>query len=142
MTTYAHNLPPSPRGKRYAFSSSPDVCVEFRTPPGAGSRKIKGLDTIRTTLLDHVGPMDTTHMTSNIRVNHKEGEETASLTCYTLAQHCPPGRGKEPDGPKYLAAGEYVMDLVFDKSDRLWKIQEWVLDIIWSQGDQSVMERS
>ncbi|KAJ5815221.1 hypothetical protein N7474_006998 [Penicillium riverlandense] len=163
MTTYIHNLPSLTTREAIidaldraiigfdrhdvpifnsAFSSSPDVSMGFRYLPGEEPREFKGLDTIRAALLDHVGPMDTTHMTSNIRVNHKEGEETASMTCYTLAQHCPPGRGKEPDGPKYLAAGEYEMDLVFDKADGLWKIQKWVLDIIWTQGDHSVMARS
>lgn len=125
-----------------AFSTSPDVSLEFRTAPGEEPREYKGLDTIRTALLDHVGPMDTTHMTSNVRVNYKEGEETASMTCYILAQHCPPGRGKEPDGPKYLVAGEYEINLVFDKADGLWKVQKGVLDAIWTQGDRSVMARS
>lgn len=80
-------------------------------------------------------------MLSNIRVDVKEGADTASLVAYALAQHCPPGRGKEPDGPKYLTGGEYWIDLVRDESDGLWKIKKWVLDIVWRQGDASVMQR-
>jgi SnoaL-like domain len=102
---------------------------------------INGLDTVRKQFLDLVGPMDTTHMLSNIRVDVKEGASTASLNAYALAQHCPPGRGNEPNGPKFLAASEYFIDVVKDKSDGTWKIEKWVMKIIWSQGDASVMQR-
>ena len=105
------------------------------------TKVINGLSTIRAQVLDHVGLMDTTHMISNIRVDVKDGADTASLTAYALAQHCPPGRGKEPDGPKYLVAGEYSIDLVKDEKAQLWKIKKWGLEVIWRQGDASVMQR-
>jgi hypothetical protein len=104
-------------------------------------RIINGLSTIRTQVLDHVGPMDTTHMISNVRVDVKDGADTASLTAYALAQHCPPGKGKEPDAPKYLVGGEYWIDLMRDEGDGLWKIKKWVLDVVWRQGDASLMQR-
>lgn len=106
---------------------------------GAG-REINSLTALRTQVLAHVGPMDTMHMISNVRVEVKDGADTASLTAYALAQHCPPGRGKEPDAPKYLVGGEYAMDLVRDEADGLWKIKKWVFNIIWRQGDASVMQ--
>jgi hypothetical protein len=102
---------------------------------------INGLDAARAQLLDFVGPMDTTHMISNVRVDIKEKASTASLTAYALAQHCPPGRGRETGGPKYLAAGEYFVDLVKNESDGVWKIEKWEMKSIWSQGDASVMQR-
>lgn len=102
-------------------------------------RTIDGLSVLKAQVLSSVGPMDTTHMISNVRINHKEGEDTASLTAYAMAQHCPPGRGKEGDGPKYTTGGEYAIDLVKDHGDGLWKIKKWVVDIIWTQGDRSVM---
>ncbi len=83
----------------------------------------------------------TTHMLSNIRIDVKDGADTASMTAYALAQHCPPGRVKEVDAPKYLIAGEYQMELVRDDRDRLWKIRKWILHVIWKQGDSSVMGR-
>ncbi|KAJ5661714.1 uncharacterized protein N7477_009330 [Penicillium maclennaniae] len=116
-----------------------DVVLELNSGTGE-KRSINGLAALKAGVLGHVGPMDTTHMISNVRINHTEGEETASMTAYALAQHCPPGRGMEPDGPKYIAGGEYSLDLVMDHGDKLWKIKKWVLDIIWRQGDQSVME--
>ncbi|KXL51491.1 MAG: hypothetical protein FE78DRAFT_135696, partial [Acidomyces sp. 'richmondensis'] len=84
---------------------------------------------------------DTSHMISNIRVDIKDDANTASLTAYALAQHCPSGRGKEPDGPKYLVGGEYFIDLLKDEEDGMWKIKTWILEVIWRQGDRSVMQR-
>ena len=108
---------------------------------GSSGRMITSLTTARETVLAHVGPMDTTHTISNVRIDHKDGADTAQLKCYALAQHCPPGRGKEPDGPKLLVGGEYDIDLVRDEKDGLWKIKKWILDVIWRQGDASVMQR-
>ena len=100
---------------------------------------INGLSAIRTQILDHVGPMDTTHMISNIRVDVKDGADTASLAAYVLVQHCPPGTAKKADGPNYLVGGEIWIDLVRDEGNGLWKIKKWVLDIKWGQGDASVL---
>jgi hypothetical protein len=58
------------------------------------NRVIKSLSTIRVQSLDQVGPMGTMHTVSNVGVDVKPGADTASLTAYALAQHCPPGRGK------------------------------------------------
>lgn len=91
-------------------------------------------------LINFVGPLDTTHMISGIRVDLKEGALTASLTANALAQHCPPGRGLETDGPKFLAGGKYFIDLVKDNTNGLWKIKKWVLKTIWRQGEASVLE--
>jgi hypothetical protein len=70
-----------------------DVTMEIRP----GNRVVKSLSTIRAQSLDQVGPMGTMHTVSSVRVDVKPGAYTASLTAYALAQHCLPGRGKEPD---------------------------------------------
>jgi hypothetical protein len=104
---------------------------------------IHGLDAIRTQLLDVVGPMDTTHMISNVRVDLQPGENKAQLNCYALAQHCLNGEVMDGTGRKYLAASEYWVDLVKVKGQsRRWGITKWVMKIIWAQGDASVMKRS
>lgn len=101
-----------------------------------------GLDAIRTQLLDFAGPLDTMHMTSNIRVDVKDGASTASLTAYAQNQHCLPGTGADPNSPKFLAASTYSLDLVKDKKDGVWKIEKWIMKVVWTQGDNSVMQRS
>jgi hypothetical protein len=45
-------------------------------------------------ILEHVGPMDTTHTISNVRVSMKDGANTVSFTSLVLAQHALPGQGK------------------------------------------------
>ena len=115
-----------------------DVHMELRATEG--TRSISGLSKLREAFA-HVVLMDTTHTISNVRVSVQDGADTASMTCYALAQHCPRGRGAEPNGPKYMTGGEYWLDLIKDREDGLWKIRKWVLDIIWRQGDSSVMQR-
>ena len=78
-------------------------------------------------------------MISNIRVDIKDGGKEAQLNCYALAQHCLEGEGMKPDGKKYLAASEYWVDFV--KGDVGWGAEKWVMKIIWTQGDASVMQR-
>jgi hypothetical protein len=117
-----------------------DAYLELAAGPNERT-VIEGISTLKTQLFDHIGPMDTTHMVSNVRVNYKAGDSVASLTAYALAQHCPPGRGKDVDGPKFIAGSEYLVDLVLDHGDGLWKVKKWVVDIIWRQGDPSVMQR-
>jgi SnoaL-like domain len=115
--------------------------VLFSINDGSG-RIYENLTAVRTEILGLIGPMDTTHMLSNVRVDIKLGVNTASLTAYASGQHCPPGKGKESDTPKFLVGGEFFVYLVKDKSDGLWKMTKWVLDVIWTQGDASVMQRS
>ncbi|RDW63801.1 hypothetical protein BP6252_11346 [Coleophoma cylindrospora] len=104
-------------------------------------KETKGRDNIKTQIVDVVGPMVTTHTLSNIRVDIKEGSKAAAFNSYVLAQHCPPGRGEEVDGPKWLATAEYFVDLVKDESDESWKIKKWVINVVWSQGDVSIMPK-
>jgi hypothetical protein len=101
-------------------------------------RVLPNLTLIRTHILDKVGPMDTTHNLSLVRVDVKDGADTASLTATSLAQHCPPGKGRDPEGPKYTVGGQYSVDLIKDEAGE-WKVKKWVLNVIWSQGDPSVM---
>ncbi|PTB47598.1 hypothetical protein M431DRAFT_488459 [Trichoderma harzianum CBS 226.95] len=56
--------------------------------------KLIGLSDIRKNMLDSLGPLDTTHMISNIRVQVENGADAASLTAYALAQHCPAGKAE------------------------------------------------
>lgn len=100
-----------------------------------------GMKDIKSKILDFVGPLDTSHTISNIRVDFKEGSTTANLEAYALAQHCPPGKGMDPNGPKFLANSTYNISLNKDVKNGLWRIKSFSMKIIWTQGDPSVMER-
>ncbi|KAL1888030.1 hypothetical protein Sste5346_009827 [Sporothrix stenoceras] len=101
---------------------------------------LPNLSVVRKVVFDRIGPMDTTHSFTTPRVHVEEGADTAVLTAVSLAQHCPVGRGKEPDGPKYLVGGEYTVDMVKDAADGQWKIKKWILKINWAQGDNSILD--
>ncbi|KAK3301122.1 uncharacterized protein B0H64DRAFT_382665 [Chaetomium fimeti] len=100
---------------------------------------MSGLSDIRKNLFELVGPMDTTHNTTTVRVNLKDGADIATLTAVSTAQHCPPGMGRDPTGPKYTTGGEYSVDLIKDDSG-VWRIKKLVLRIVWTQGDPSVIQ--
>ena len=113
-----------------------DVSMEIHD----GNKKvIPGLSLIRTHVLHKVGPMDTTHNISMVRVNHQDGANTAILTATSMAQHAPAGTGRDPNGTKYTVGGEYSVDLIRDDGDGLWKMKKLVLNVVWSTGDPSLM---
>ena len=116
-----------------------DISFEIRVD-GQVAQSASGFSNIKKTVFALVGPMDTTHTLSNIRIDVKDGADTAHVATTAVAQHCPPGQGKVPDAPKLLVGGQYLVDVVKDKKDGLWKIKKWVLEVIWRQGDASVME--
>jgi hypothetical protein len=97
------------------------------------------LSALKSGIFARVGPLDTTHMLNNVRIDYKDGEEKASMKAYALCQHAPPGRGKQPDGPKFTTGVDYTVDVVRSQEDGLWKISKAVLEVVWTQGDHSVM---
>lgn len=112
-----------------------DVVMEIHDDK---ERVIPNLSLIRTHVLDKVGPMDTTHNISMVRVNLEDGADTATVTATSMAQHCPPGQGRDPARPKYTVGGEYSVELVKDEAG-VWKIKKLVLNVIWTTGDASLM---
>jgi hypothetical protein len=101
-------------------------------------RVLQGLSLIRATVLDRVGPMDTTHNISMVRVNYQDGADTASLTATSTAQHAASGTGRDTNGIKYTVGGEYSVDLIKDEAG-VWKIKKVVLNVVWTSGDASLM---
>jgi hypothetical protein len=105
---------------------------------GSASKTLESLSSIVTNVFDLIGPMDSTHMMTNVRVDLKEGADDATFTSFVLAQHCTAGKGKDPAAPKWLVGGSYTVALVKDAQDE-WKVKKFVVDVIWNQGDPSVM---
>jgi hypothetical protein len=112
-----------------------DVSMEIHDD---NKRVFQGLSLIRTHVLEKVGPMDTTHNISMVRVNCQDRANTASLTATSIAQHASSGMGRDPNGTKYTVGGEYSVDLIKDESG-VWKIKKLVLNVIWTSGDASLM---
>lgn len=112
-----------------------DVSMELHDD---NKRVLPNLSLIRAHVFDKVGPMDTTHNISMVRVNVKQGADTATLTATSTAVHSPPGKGRDPEGIKYTVGGEYSVELIKDETS-VWRIKKLVLNVIWTQGDVSLM---
>lgn len=119
------------------FNSALTPEIEF----DLGGNIMHGAEEVRANLFGLIGPMDTLHAISNVRVHLTDDPTKASLTAYATNQHCRPGEGLDSAAPKYTAGVMYFMDLVKDAGDNLWKIQKWTIKFCWAQGDQSVMNR-
>ena len=52
-----------------------------------GALTLKGPDQIKQFIFHFIGPPDTTHHISYVRVDVKEGDDTATLSAYAVAQH-------------------------------------------------------
>ncbi|KAK9323677.1 hypothetical protein V1517DRAFT_88767 [Lipomyces orientalis] len=100
---------------------------------------LDGLEAIHTGCYDFIAKLDTTHFITNVRVDVKDGESTASLTASVLAQHYRHKQGREPGATCLMTGGLYFVDCVKDDQDGLWKITHWKLQSIWTEGDGGVM---
>ncbi|TKA65072.1 hypothetical protein B0A55_09744 [Friedmanniomyces simplex] len=104
-----------------------------------GSMALEGMGTISAKLFGLISRLDTTHFVTNLRVDIQDGEATAHVTANFLAQHYREGQGVQPDATRYLVGGVYLIDLVKDEKDGLWKSKHWRVKPTWSEGDRSVM---
>jgi SnoaL-like domain len=106
---------------------------------GTGNNAIRGWDALREHIYNKIMPLSTTHFVTNIRVDLKDGADTASLTAHALAYHFKPEDAFKPEGKPFTSAGLYIIDLVKDNTDGLWKIKSWISKRIWSEGESSVI---
>ena len=83
-----------------------------------------------------VGPLDTSHTISNLRIT-LDGD-AATLKCYAMAQHFLPGEGPKPDKTRQaLMMNRYDADLVRDGQQ--WRISRLTIDNAWFEGDPTVL---
>jgi hypothetical protein len=83
--------------------------------------------------------MITTHITSNIRIELKDGADTASMTTHAISYHVRPEDAFKPEDTSYTAGSLYSIDLVKDSKDGLWKFQKWDIKVLWTTGDIAVL---
>ncbi|KAJ9165414.1 hypothetical protein NKR19_g415 [Coniochaeta hoffmannii] len=107
-----------------------DIYAEM---PGASAN---GVAELKAAVFDRVSKLDTTHFLSNMRVSI-ESSSTAKVTCSALAQHLRPGQGLQPATSKFTSGGLYMCDMV--KVGDLWKMKSWKANIVWVDGDYTIM---
>ena len=93
-------------------------------------------DVVVDTLIAAVGPLDTSHSITNLRVTVHG--DTATARCYAMAQHFPPGEGSRPDKTRHaLMMNRYTAELV--RCPDLWRIARLTIDNAWFEGDPTVL---
>ena len=100
---------------------------------------LDGMEAINKDLFMPLSQMDTHHTIGNVRVDIKDDGSTAYMTASALAQHHRRGEGMDPTKKGLLGGTTYLIDLVKDGDDGLWKMKKWVLKINWCDGDLSVV---
>ena len=101
--------------------------------------KTEGLKAIKDQIFYPIGPMDTTHMISNVRLL-SETEHEATMSAYALAYHYRTGQGMKADADKYVSGVQYHLNLI--KEGELWKVKEWTMHITWVDGNPEVMKNT
>ena len=87
-------------------------------------------------LIPAVGPVDTSHAVSNVRITI-EGD-TATVKCYAMAQHFAPGDGPKPDRTRHaLMMNRYDAEAVRD--GETWRMSKLVIDNAWFEGDPDIL---
>jgi hypothetical protein len=93
-------------------------------------------ETIVGALIGSVGPLDTSHSVTNVRIE-LDGD-SAELRCYAQAQHYLPGEGPNPAATRHaLMMNRYHAQLVRD--GRQWRIRRLTIDSAWFEGDPTVL---
>lgn len=98
---------------------------------------MEGMEMIRSKCYEVISKLDTTHFITNIRVDLKEGELTASLTASALAQHYRQGQGMIPGATHLLVGSRYSVDLISDGA--FWRMKYCKIHLIWAEGDWDVI---
>jgi len=104
----------------------------------AGGYTISGWTAINDFFL-RIFALVTTHITSNIRIELKDGADTASMNAHALAYHVKPEDALNVEDTSYTASCLYFLDLVRDGGDGLWKIERWEIKTLWTTGDIGVL---
>ncbi|KAF4917498.1 hypothetical protein CGCVW01_v009809 [Colletotrichum viniferum] len=96
---------------------------------------VSSFENIKAYSLNTVGPMDTTHFVTNIRLDVADNDAAiATLTANTLAQQYPRGNGRGTSERRLLGGSKNVMELSEDKKDGLWEVNLWHMKTVWRKG--------
>jgi hypothetical protein len=87
-------------------------------------------------LASAVGPLDTSHSITNIRIDITG--DTATARCYAQANHYLPGDGPRPDRTRHaLMMNRYDAEMARDGAR--WRIRRLQIDCAWFDGDPLVL---
>lgn len=121
-----------------ASALTEDCVFDFRPAGkklGLDFGKLTGRQAIVDALIPLLGPLDTSHTTSNLQI--EVSEDTATLYCYMLAQHFMPRQGPRPGSENALLMNRYDGQLIRD--GQKWRFRQIVIDNAWAQGNPEIL---
>ena len=121
-----------------ASALTEDCVLDFRPAGkklGLDFGKLTGRQAIVDALIPLLGPLDTSHTTSNLQI--EVSEDTATLYCYMLAQHFLPRQGPRPGSENALLMNRYDGQLIRD--GQKWRFRQIVIDNAWAQGNPEIL---
>jgi hypothetical protein len=93
-------------------------------------------DVAVTALVTAVGPLDTSHSITNVRIEITG--DTATARCYAQANHYLPGDGPLPQRTRHaLMMNRYTAEMARDGAR--WRIRRLLIDCAWFEGDPLVL---
>ncbi|HUN35657.1 MAG TPA: nuclear transport factor 2 family protein [Trebonia sp.] len=93
-------------------------------------------DVVVGALASAVGPLDTSHSITNVRIDL--AGDTATVRCYAQANHYLPGEGPQPDRTRHaLMMNRYTAEMTRD--GQRWRIRRLLIDCAWFDGDPQVL---
>ena len=93
-------------------------------------------DTVVGALTAYVGPLDTSHVITNVRIEITG--DTATARCYAQANHYLPGEGPRPDLTRHaLMMNRYTAEMARDGEH--WRIRRLDIDCAWFEGHPQVL---
>lgn len=102
---------------------------------GLGFPALTGRQAIVDALLPLLGPLDTSHTTSNLQIEITE--DSATMHAYVMAQHFMPRQGSQRGSENALLMNRYDCDLVRDGEK--WRFQRITIENAWAQGDPEIL---
>lgn len=96
---------------------------------------VSGRQAILDSVLPFIGPLDTTHSASNLRI--EISGDSASLSAYVLAQHFMPRQGSRPGAEYALLMNRYDCEL--SRDGEKWRFKRITIDNAWCQGNPEIL---
>lgn len=128
----------------FTSAFSPDASTTFSmTFPNGQNVTHASVATIIQEIFEGIGPLDTTHFLTNVRVHGPTagaGGARARVSSSALAQHFRPREGGNVslEGRTNLMSGS-LYDVELKEEDGLWRITNWAMRVIWLEGDMGVL---
>jgi hypothetical protein len=115
-----------------------DCVLDFR-PAGKKLRldfpRMASRQVIVETVLPLIGPLDSSHTTSNHQI--EVSDDSATLSAFVMSQHFMPREGSRRGSENALLMNRYDCELVRD--GQKWRLKRITIDNAWCQGDPEIL---